>query len=229
MLRLALLALAAAVPAPPSASGVETPLVCLDPGHASRPNLTTEPIGPGSRVRKIKDGGGTAGEAPVVLEIAKRTRTVLRNRGLRVAMTRTGPDFTLGRGGNVDRARFCNRRKAALMIWIHADGSTDPARRGVATLSPAWRRGWTDDVYRPSLRAARLLQRAVVRQTGARDLGLSRRSDLTGFNWANVPVVLVEAGFMTNPAERRLLTSSSYQWRIARGLARGTERFLGRR
>lgn len=220
-------AVVAAVLAPAAAAGGEAPLVCLDPGHASRPNLTTEPIGPGSRVRKIKDGGGTAGEARVVLQIAKRTRIVLLNRGLRVAMTRTGADFTLGRGGNVDRAKFCNRRKAALMIRIHADGSTDPARHGVSMLHPAWRRGWTDDVYRPSLRAARLLQRAVVRRTGARSLGLSQRGDLTGFNWANVPVVLAETGFMTNPAERRRLTSFPYQWRIARGLARGTERFLG--
>lgn len=215
--------------APAPAAAGTAPLVCLDPGHASRPNLTTEPIGPGSSIRKIKDGGGAAGEARVVLRIAKRARIVLENGGLRVAMTRTGPDFTLGRGGNVDRAKFCNRRDAALMIRIHADGSTDPARHGAATLYPAWRRGWTDDVYRPSLRAARLLQRALVRRTGARDLGLFRRGDLTGFNWANVPVVLVETGFMTNPAERRRLTSFPYQWKIARALARGAERFLGRR
>ncbi len=215
--------------APAPAAGGTAPLVCLDPGHASRPDLTTEPIGPGSSIRKIKDGGGAAGEARVVLRIAKRARIVLENQGLRVAMTRTGPDFTLGRGGNVDRAKFCNRRNAALMIRIHADGSSDPARHGAATLYPAWRHGWTDDVYRPSLRAARLLQRALVRRTGARDLGLFRRGDLTGFNWANVPVVLVETGFMTNPAERRRLTSFPYQWKIARALARGAERFLGRR
>jgi N-acetylmuramoyl-L-alanine amidase len=220
--------LVAAVVAPAAAADDIAPLVCLDPGHASRPNLTTEPIGPGSHVRKIKDGGGTAGEARVVLQIARRARLALLGRGVRVAMTRTGPDFTLGRGGNVDRAKFCNRRQAALMIRIHADGSTDPARHGVATLYPAWRRGWTDDVYGPSLRAARILQRAVVRRTGARNLGLSRRGDLTGFNWANVPVVLVETGFMTNPAERRRLTSPPYQWRVARGLARGAARFLGR-
>ena len=44
-----------------------------------------------------------------------------------------------------------------------------------------------------------------MRATGARDLGLQRRSDLTGFNWADVPVVLVETGFLSNPAESRLL------------------------
>jgi N-acetylmuramoyl-L-alanine amidase len=226
--RLVLAAAAAALlpgTAHAAAPGAAAPLVCLDAGHSSRPNLGTEPIGPGSRTRKVKDGGGTAGEAAVVLQIARKTRTLLLRRGLRVAMTRTGADFTRGAGGNVDRARFCNRLRAALMLRIHADGSSDPRRHGVSTLHPARRRGWTDDVYAPSLRAARLVHRAVLRATGAADRGLVPRGDLTGFNWANVPVVLAETGFMTHRAERRRLTSARYQWRVARGLARGAAAF----
>jgi N-acetylmuramoyl-L-alanine amidase len=201
------------------------PLVCLDPGHgtASAIGRQTEPIGPGSSQRKIKDGGGAPGEAPVALAIAQRTRAILQRDGYRVAMTRTGPGYA---GGNIARARFCNVRHAALMVRIHADGSTDASRRGVHTLYPALRRGWTDDIYASSLRAARKLQTAVVRQTGARDIGLVPRSDLTGFNWADVPAVLVEAGFMTNPAEGRLLRTSMYQLKVARGIAAGTKAFL---
>ena len=194
-------------------------LVCLDPGHGTPLAIgrQREPIGPGSPVTKIKDSGGAPGEEEVVLAIARRTRALLLRRGYRVAMTRDGPTF---RGGNIERARFCNRRGAALMLRIHADGSSDPSRRGVSTLYPARRRGWTDDVYGPSLRAARSIQRSLVATTGAPDLGLVQRSDLTGFNWADVPVVLVETGFLTNPAERRLLRSSSYQWKVARALTR---------
>jgi N-acetylmuramoyl-L-alanine amidase len=140
-------------------------------------------------------------------------------------MTRTGPTFRYGSGGNVARAEYCNRRQAALMLRIHADGSTDPSRRGASTLYPALRRGWTDDVYGPSLRAARSIQKALVRSTGARDLGLVRRSDLTGFNWADVPVVLVETGFMSNAAEGRLLRSAAYQQRVAQGLTAGVAAF----
>jgi N-acetylmuramoyl-L-alanine amidase len=198
-------------------------LICLDAGHGTPPAVgrQREPIGPGSRVYKIKDGGGARGETDVVLQIAYRTRAALLRRGFRVAMTRTGRWFRYGSGGNIARAEFCNRRRAALMVRIHADGSTDASRRGAATLYPALRSGWTDDVYAASLNAARSIQRALVAATGARDLGLGRRSDLTGFNWANVPVVLVETGFMTNPSERRLLRSPSYQERVARGLAVG--------
>ncbi len=200
------------------------PLICLDPGHGTLAAVgrQTEPIGPGSSQLKIKDGGGTAGEAPVALAIALRARALLEQRGYRVAMTRTGRTYA---GGNIERARYCNVRHAALMIRIHADGATNSSLNGIKTLVPALHAGWTDDIYAASVRAARKVQAAVVRQTGARNLGLVQRSDLTGFNWANVPAILVECGFMTNPAERRLLQSAPYQLKIARGLVAGAEAF----
>src|SRR6266536_2077679 len=203
-------------------AAVATPLVCLDPGHGTIPAVgrQTEPIGPGSTQRKIKDGGGAPGEAPVALAIALRTRSLLQRDGYRVAMTRTGPTYA---GGNIARARFCNARHAALMVRIHADGSTDSSQHGVKTLLPALHRGWTDDIYAQSVRAARKVQTAVVRATGARNIGLVPRSDLTGFNWADVPVILVETGFMTNPAESRLLRTPAYQFKVARGLTAGAE------
>jgi N-acetylmuramoyl-L-alanine amidase len=213
------MALAAAPPPPP--------LVCLDPGHSSHANLGTEPIGPGSSIRKVKDPGGTAGEAEVVLQIAKRTRKVLWARGFRVAMTRTGPEMTLPGGGNVARAKFCNRKHAALVFRIHADGSTSSSTHGLSTLFPAKHVGWTDDVLPASRRLAGRVQAAVLATTGASDRGLVRRSDLTGFNWSNVPTILIETGFMTNPTERRKLRSRTYQRKIARGLANAAEGFTG--
>ena len=200
-------------------------LVCLDPGHGTAPEIgrELEPIGPGSAQLKIKDPGGAAGEAPVALAVARRTRALLLVRGYRVALTRDAPGY---RGGNRDRARFCNRRGARLMIRIHADGSTDSGVHGISTLVPALRRGWTDDIRGPSRRAGTFLQRELLAATGARDLGVVERSDLTGFNWANVPAVLVETGFMSNPRESRLLRSPRYQQTIAAALVRGAQRFL---
>jgi N-acetylmuramoyl-L-alanine amidase len=202
-------------------------LICLDPGHGTVPGIgrQLEPIGPGSRQLKVKDPGGAAGEAPVALAIARRTRSLLLARGYRVAMTRDGVGY---RGGNRERARFCNERHAVLMIRIHADGSTDSSVRGISTLVPALRPGWTDDIYGPSLRAGQLLQRELVASTEARGLGVVERSDLTGFNWANVPAVLVETGFMSNRREAALLRSAAYQQKVAGALARGAQRFLMR-
>ena len=203
-------------------------LICLDPGHGTPPAIgrQVEPIGPGSKVMKIKDGGGAAGEAAVALAIARRTRSLLLSRGYRVAMTRTGPTFRYGNGGNIARAQFCNRRHAALMVRIHADGSGNTSLHGISTLVPALHRGWTDDIYPASLRAGRSIERALVRATGAADRGVVRRSDLTGFNWANVPAVLVETGFLSNAGERRRLHSGAYQLRLAAGLTAGVSSFL---
>jgi N-acetylmuramoyl-L-alanine amidase len=202
-------------------------LICLDPGHGTVPAVgaQTEPIGPGSRVLKIKDGGGARGEAGVALQIAFRTRLLLRRRGYRVAMTRTRSGY---RGGNIARAQYCNRLHAALMLRIHADGSANAGMNGISTLFPALHRGWTDDIYTASSRAAADVQRALVRATGARDLGVVPRGDLTGFNWADVPSILVETGFLSNPRERALLHSAPYQERVARGLAAGVSAFVGR-
>jgi N-acetylmuramoyl-L-alanine amidase len=204
------------------------PLICLDPGHGTPPAIgrQTEPIGPGSGVLKIKDGGGASGEAAVNLAIAKRTRTLLLRRGYRVAMTRTGDVFRYGNGGNIARAQFCNRRHAALMLRIHADGSTNTSLNGFQTLYPAWHKDWTDDIFTRSLKAARLVQAAALRATGAANLGLLKRTDLTGFNWANVPAILVECGFLSNSRERRLLQSSAYEWKVARGLTAGVAAFI---
>ena len=201
------------------------PVVCIDPGHGTVPAIgrQTEPVGPGSSTFKIKDGGGAPGEAEVALRIAFRTSSLLKARGFHVVLTRTAPGYE---GGNVARARFCNAHHAALMLRIHADGSTDPARHGFSTLYPARRAGWTDDISARSLRAARVVQAAAVRATGAADLGLVARSDLTGFNWADVPAILVECGFLSNPAERARLESAAYEQRVAGGLANGVRVFL---
>jgi len=217
---------------PAATNAARTPVVVLDPGHDLRASLDTEPIGPGSAVQKIKDGGGTRGvvsgltEAELNLRVALRLGRLLERAGVRVVMTGTktaGPSM-----GNSARARIANQAGAALFLRIHADGSTDRSVRGTHTLYPARRRGWTDDIYAGSKRAARIVQSELVRALGFPDRGVEERTDFTGFNWSDVPVILVEMGFMTNPTEDRLLATEAYQRRAAVGLCRGTLRFLGR-
>jgi N-acetylmuramoyl-L-alanine amidase len=216
----------------PAAAGQRPPVVVIDPGHDLRGNPSTEPIGPGSATRKIKDGGGTRGvvsglrEAELNLRVGLRLRALLQKAGVKVVMTRTRTAGTSM--GNIARARIANRAGAALFVRIHADGSTDSTARGTHTLYPSLRPGWTDDVYAESRRAARIVQRDLRAALGFPDRGLQERSDFTGFNWADVPVILVELGFMTNPTEDRLLATTAYQRRAALGLCRGTLRYLGR-
>jgi len=207
------------------------PVVVIDPGHDARANLATEPIGPGSTTRKIKDGGGTHGvvsgirEPELTLDVSLRLRRLLRAAGVRVVMTRTQ---TAGASmGNIARARIANDAGAALFLRVHADGASSVSARGTHTLTPALHRGWTDDVYAASRRAATLVQAELVRALGFPSRGIQERSDFTGFNWADVPVILVEMGFMTNATEDRALARPAVRRRAALGLCRGTLRFLG--
>jgi N-acetylmuramoyl-L-alanine amidase len=207
------------------------PLVVIDPGHDRYANSATEPIGPGSSTMKIKDGGGTRGvvsgkpEAVINLAVSKRLAVLLRQAGLRVAMTRTTTSHVSM--GNIARAQFANRRHAAAEVRVHCDGSTSGAT-GTHTLYPAYHRGWTDDIYKSSLRLAKLVQAGLVGSLRFPNRGLDPRSDITGFNWANVPVILPELGFLTNPGEDRVLASSAGQQKAAVGMCRGILRFLGR-
>lgn len=228
----AALVVAAAALAGASAARGAPPVVVVDPGHDLRANPVTEPIGPGSATRKIKDGGGTRGvvtgtpEAELNLAVALRLRSLLQRAGVRVVMTRTRTAGTSV--GNIARAGIANRAHAALFLRIHADGGPTPSARGTHTLYPALRDGWTDDVYAASRRAAEIVQAELLRALGFPDRGLQERSDFTGFNWADVPVIMVEMGFMTSPIEDRLLAKGAVRQRAALGLCRGTLRFLGR-
>jgi N-acetylmuramoyl-L-alanine amidase len=206
--------------------------IVIDPGHDRMANPGTERIGPGSETLKIKDGGGTHGvvsgiaEADLVLDVSLRLRALLVAAGARVVMTRTA---TAGRGmGNIARARIANREHAALFLRVHADGHTDSSVRGTHILVPAERAGWTDDVYAESRRAALAVLPELVTRLRFPNRGVTEHSDFTGFNWSDVPVVLVEMGFMTNIVEDRALARPVVRQRAAIGLCRGVQRYLGR-
>lgn len=215
---------------PASASGdLAGKVVCIDPGHAANADLGTEPTGPGSTQTKVKDPGGSSGAASgtpehmITLSISMKLKQQLEARGATVVMTREGAYYS---GGNRERAQSANISGADLFIRIHCDGSADPSRRGASTLYPESITGWTDDIAASSHEAALLVQAALVASTGAPDNGTVARGDITGFNWADVPAILVETGFLTNLEEDALLNSARYQEQIAAGLAQGISSFL---
>ncbi|MFA5801571.1 MAG: N-acetylmuramoyl-L-alanine amidase [Thermoleophilia bacterium] len=201
-------------------------VIVIDPGHASNTDSGMEPAGPGSSETKVKDPGGTSGAAtgvrePVVtLAISRNLKTLLEAKGARVIMTRESDVFN---GGNRERAQIANQAGAQLFIRIHCDGSTNSSTSGASTLYPALIPGWTDDIYNPSYRAAAAVQSALVNDLGIPDHGIVERSDMTGFNWADVPAILPEVGFMSNPDEDVRLNSADYQLKVAQALARGIE------
>lgn len=213
----------------PAAGSLAGKIIAIDPGHAANADSGFEPIGPGSSETKVKDPGGTSGAAtgvrePVVtLAISRYLKQMLEAEGARVVMTRESDTFY---GGNRERAQVANQAQANLFIRIHCDGSGNPATSGVSTLYPALIPGWTDDIYAASLKAAQTVQPAMVRNLGATDRGVVERSNMTGFNWADVPAILVEAGFMSNADEDVRLNSPQYQQAVAGALLTGIKDYF---
>ena len=58
-----------------------------------------------------------------------------------------------------------------------------------------------------------------MKQDGFKVNSIYQRSDLTGFNWSKVPVVLVEMGFMSNPEEDQKMAETSYQEKMMKSVA----------
>jgi N-acetylmuramoyl-L-alanine amidase len=205
-------------------------VVVIDPGHQAEGDYSLEPVGPGSSEQKAKVSSGTAGvvtgtpESELVLAVALKLRESLESHGIQVIMTRTAQDVNIS---NSRRAQIANDAGADLFVRIHADGNDDAAVNGIHVLYPASIAGWTDDIAVASKRAATLAQQELIAATGAKDRGIDARSDMTGFNWSDVPVILPEIGFMTNAAEDRLLATSAYQDKIVDALTRAILTSLG--
>ena len=207
---------------------LSTQVVAIDPGHQAKADYGLEPIGPGATTKRARVSSGTASpktgtpESEVTLAVGLKLRDALKALGVHVVMTRTTQDVDVP---NSKRAKIANDAHADLAIRLHCNGGGSSAH-GLFTLYPASIRGWTDDIAVASKKAATIIQKAAIAATGAQDRGLQERSDLTGFNWSDVPDVLVEMGFMTNTAEDKLLESGAYQDKIVQGLVDGIVKFL---
>jgi N-acetylmuramoyl-L-alanine amidase len=203
-------------------------VVVIDPGHQAHSDSSPEPIGPGSKITKPAVSGGTTGvetdipEFEIALQIATNLQRRLKAAGVRVVMTRTTNDVNIS---NAQRAAIANKAGADLFVRVHADGSPDRTKSGISTLYPA-SNAWTKRTWQPSQRAAAAVQASTVRETRAVDLGTVARSDISGFNYATMPSVLIECGFMSNPVEDRLLASPHYQDKLAEGISEGVLRYL---
>lgn len=203
-------------------------VVAIDAGHQLHGDNSLEPIGPGSKIKKPKVATGTSGvkthqsESSVNLAVALKLRDELLSEGARVVMIRTTQNVNIS---NSRRAKMANAAHANLFIRLHCDGSTDHTRVGLSTLVPK-SNSWTKAIVQESSRAGGFVERAAVAASGAKNLGVTTRGDLSGFNWSTVPTVLVEMGFLTNAEEDQKLATSAYQTRLADGLADGVTGYL---
>ncbi len=199
-------------------------VIVIDPGHASTSSSKTEPNAPGSSVMKVMESGGATGaytgtpEYEINMNVAKKLKPLLEAKGYKVIMTKTENSTMLG---NVARAEIGNDANAALVIRIHCDSSDSSSANGASMLVPAKVNDRTTAIADISASYGRTILNTLTSQVGMKNNGVVTRSDLTGFNWSTVPVVLVEMGFLSNQNEDKLLSSDSYQNKLAAALANG--------
>ena len=207
----------------PTASGPLDGLVIgLDPGHQKNANSGQEPLAPGAKETKDKVSAGATGissgqkEYTLNLSVALKLEQLLLNSGATVVMTRKTDDVDIS---NAQRAQLMNDEKVNLCLRIHANGSDNPAVSGVFMYVPGGQ--YTSGIAESSRRAAETILQSFVNETGAKNDGIVRTDDLTGFNYSRVPVCLIEMGFLSNPDEDRLMATAAYQDKCAQGLYKG--------
>lgn len=214
-----------------AASNVKKKVIVIDPGHQQKANLSKEPVGPGSKIKKIKVAGGTSSrftgkpEYKLTLEASLILGGILKSRGYKVVYTRTKNNVNIS---NVERAKLANKNKADLYIRIHADGSTNPKQTGLSILTPSSKNRYiSKQVYKNSLQASQSILKEVKNRKNVAVKGIAYRDDLSGTNWSKVPVTLIELGYMTNRTEDKKLADKKYVTSLATSMADGIDKFTG--
>lgn len=207
-------------PIPPYARFLEGVSIVLDPGHGGRADR-----------KNWKRGPTGLREAEVNLRVAQYLRDFLSATGAKVVMTRDA-DAYLDKNMASDlrkRSAIANDLKADLFLSLHHNGvDNSPANytsvfyHGTPDHSPAsldaarWLLAGINDV----LRLEQHLECGLVS-----DFAVVPKRGFAVLRETNVPAVLVEASFFTNPDEEERLRDQVYNRREAYGLFLGLARW----
>ena len=175
--------------------------VVIDPGHG----------GPDSGAIGI----GGLREAEVVLDVSKRVRSLLTEKGVNVRMTRNKEvDLDLP-----PRVSIANKADADIFVSIHANASRGK-RRDINGLETFYYKGW-----RGRLLAKKIQKQILKVSPGSPDRGV-RQGRFFVIKNTKMPAVLVEIGFLTGRLDARRLEKSIHRERMAYAITKGILEYL---
>ncbi|MFQ3577510.1 MAG: N-acetylmuramoyl-L-alanine amidase [Verrucomicrobiia bacterium] len=156
------------------------------------------------------DRGGIPGqrvpEKVVALDTAVRLAALLRQKGLKVVMTRTSDVFV----PLSTRTAIANRQRSAILVSVHYNSARRVGAMGLETF-----------YYKNHSRALAMnIQRQMMRRFRTENRGVKQRGFYILRN-TRIPAVLVECGFLTNPTEGKRAMSPQYRQIMAEAIAAG--------
>lgn len=204
-------------------------VVVIDPGHQRSGDSTKELNGPGSSEMKARVTSGATGVSTGVaeyilnLDIGLQLKTELENRGYTVYMTRSTHDVNIS---NMERAQYASSVGADIAVRIHANGAASSVK-GAETLCPSSANQYVSHLASASYSLSKCVIDEYCAATGFINRGVKYSDTMTGINWSEVPVTIIELGFMSNPEEDQLMQDPTMQNNMVQGIANGIDAYFG--
>lgn len=203
-------------------------VIAIDAGHQNFGMSDTEPLGPGSTIMKAKVSSGTIGtvtniwEHELNLDVAMRLKALLLDAGYSVVMIRESGNVTIS---NAERAEIANKYGVDAFVRIHANSASNTSAKGALTMCQSKNNEYNGALYDDSYALSKFIIDEFCSETGLGNRGITETDTMTGINWCQVPVTIVEMGFMSNADEDRLMATEEFRKNAAEGIFKGLARY----